>query len=107
MTRKDLVFALGLLLSALPSCAREHLTETHGRAFNAAFAAQAPAPATPRKATSGLDSQEASIISGSYFRSLAPKSANDVKDQPILLLAPPGANGGQPAVLAPSVPPSK
>jgi hypothetical protein len=90
----------------MPSCARQHLTETYGRSYTAVFAAQAPAPATPRKATGGLDSQEASIVSGSYLRGLAgvPKNYGGMKDQPVLLLAPPAGNGGQPPALAPSVP---
>lgn len=103
MAPRHLVPVLGFLLAVLSSCARPHLTETFGRSNRAAFAAQAPPQAQARKATTGLDSQEASIISGSYRRSLAPKT-REVKDQPILLIAPQGTGGAQAQPLPPSVP---
>jgi hypothetical protein len=53
---------------------------------------------------SGLDSQEAAVISGAYLRSLAPKNAQ-VNEEPMLLVAPPAQGGGYGSTkLAPSVP---
>jgi hypothetical protein len=90
---------------SLAGCASPHMSEDFGRSYAAAFAAQAPIPREPKKAATGLDSQEAAIISGSYRKSLAPKD-DERKDAPVLLLAPTGATNPLQA-LAPSIPSTK
>jgi hypothetical protein len=102
---------LGLVLTVTiagfggSGCARTHLTASHGRAFHEAFAIQDANPnrkGTP-KSVNGLDSQEASIIAGSYRRALAPKA--DVAPTGNQVLMSPNRNGGLEAgALAPSVP---
>jgi hypothetical protein len=85
--RVPFTFALLLgLLAGGASCARTHLTATHGQAYQRAFAVQTvnPHASTDPKAIQGLDSQEAAIISRSYRRSLSPKDQPQV-DRPQLL----------------------
>ena len=96
------------LVVSLGGCAsRAHVTPTQGQSYSAAFAQQAPPMAKVTGPVRGLDSQEASIISSSYRRSLAPKAAQ-VKEEPILLVAPPSQQGGGYGMkLAPSVPSEK
>ncbi|OFX23364.1 MAG: hypothetical protein A2V77_00705 [Anaeromyxobacter sp. RBG_16_69_14] len=95
-----------LLVASLAGCARARITPTHGKAYSAVFAQQAPAKAKVTGPVSGLDSQEAAIISLSYRRGLASKETQPREEQQsILLLAPPSAQGGgYGAKLAPSVP---
>jgi hypothetical protein len=98
-----------LLVASLAGCARARITPTHGQAYSAVFARQAPAKAKITGPVSGLDSQEAAIISLSYRRGLASKETQPKEEQQsILLLAPPSAQGGgYGARLAPSVPSEK
>jgi hypothetical protein len=94
-----------LALAALGcGCARAHLTEKYGESYAAVFSEQAPPRPKTVGPVSGLDSQEAAIISGSYRKSIAPKDTQ-VKDQPVLIVAPPTQQGGYGmTTLAPSVP---
>lgn len=78
MTFRASLAAVGFLTLAAAAggaCDRTYLTPTHGRSYRQAFAVQAVNPDAQRnnKAVVGLDSQEASIISGSYRKSLAPQ----------------------------------
>jgi hypothetical protein len=83
---------------------RKHLEADHGRSYQRAFAAQrSSAPGAPRQAVSGLESQEAAIISDGYRASLAPKEVK-VKDEPYIIVAP--QTRDRPQQLAPSVPKS-
>ena len=68
------VLAVGALASGV-GCSRAYMTPSHGRAYREAFAVQTvnPDKQTDAKAVMGLDSQEASIISGTYRRGLAPQ----------------------------------
>ncbi len=100
MSRKTIVLTLGV--AALACSNRQHLSDAYASSYDAAFRVQAPAPAGgPARATTGLDSQEAAIVSDSYRKSLAPKDAKTT-DQPVLYVAPPSRDYAQP--LAPSVP---
>ena len=103
----SLKLALTMLVATVAGCARARITPTHGLAYSAAFAQQAPPRAKVTGPVSGLDSQEAAIISASYRRSLAPKDTQ-AKEEPILLVAPPSSQGvGFGMKLAPSVPSEK
>ena len=82
---------------------KQHLTADHGKSYAAVLAAQS-ARSAPAEAVTGLDSQEAAIISEGYRSGLAP-SGQKVKEQPVLLVAPPARERPQP--LAPSVPGEK
>ncbi len=98
---------LVLVVSSVGCASRAHITPTQGQAYSAAFAQQVPPMAKVTGPVRGLDSQEAAIISSSYRRSLAPKTAQ-VKEEPILLVAPPSQQGGGYGMkLAPSVPSEK
>ncbi|WP_242333430.1 MULTISPECIES: hypothetical protein [unclassified Anaeromyxobacter] len=104
---KTLVFTALAALAA--GCAREHLTETHGRAMREIFVAQQANPGAPRvpapAALNGLDSQEATIIAETYRKSLAPKGEK-VEEPQVLMLTPQTTRDRQ-RPLAPSVPPSR
>jgi hypothetical protein len=104
---RSLAFALVVpLLLGVGACSRAHITPSHGRAFREAFAIQDANPnrGQTTKSLSGLDSQEAAIIAGSYRKALAPKS--DTAASPQLLMVAPnrGGGGGDAAMLPPSVP---
>jgi type IV pilus biogenesis protein CpaD/CtpE len=84
-------------------CTRAHLTASHGRAYHEVFAAQDANPnrkGAP-KSVNGLDSQEASIIAGSYRRALSPKAEGSASANQLLTMSP---NRVDPGALAPSVP---
>ena len=84
---------------------KQHLIEAYGSSYDPLFAAQRakkdPAPAV---AVTGLDSQEAAIISDDYRQRLAPKG-HKVGEEPVILVAPPSR--ARPMPLAPSVPKEK
>lgn len=94
-----------LALVAAVGCGwrKQHLSKDHGRSYDAVFAAQR-AGGKPTPAVTGLDSQEAAIVSGAYRAGLAPKGQKGA-EQPVLLLAPSARERPQP--LAPSVPGEK
>jgi len=95
------LFTASALLSA--GCSRAHLTDSHGRAYHEAFAAQDANPNRKgNKSVHGLDSQEAAIIAGSYRKALAPKAEGGNAQNQLLMVSPnrPGAE----AAVAPSVP---
>jgi hypothetical protein len=97
---------LALLLAAVGAggCSRAHLTATHGRAYHEAFAAQDANPNRKNvKSVNGLDSQEATIIAGSYRKALAPKEGGGTAG-PQLLMVNPNHGGGAEAPPATSVP---
>ena len=96
---------LGLALVA-GGCSRAHLTDTHGRAYHEAFAIQDANPnRKTTKSVNGLDSQEASVIAGSYRKSLAAKQESAATGPQLLMISPNRGGGGGGAVdLAPSVP---
>ncbi len=101
--RRLALIAIALLGGA---CARERLTETHGRSTREVFMAQRANPgapaAKPPAALQGLDSQEATIIAETYRKSLAPKG-EQVEEPQILMINPePGRPQQRP--LPPSVP---
>jgi hypothetical protein len=101
---RSLKLAVTVLVAGIIGCARAHITPTYGQSSSAAFARQSPTKAKITGPVSGLDSQEAAIISASYLRSLAPKTVQP-KEEPIRLVAPPGQGGGYGMTkLAPSVP---
>jgi hypothetical protein len=88
-------------------CDRTYLTRTHGRAYSEAFGQQRVYPdGAPHtaKGVEGLDSQEASVIAGSYRRSLAKEGSPEGGAAP-LVMANPAFNGmAQPNLPPPSVP---
>jgi hypothetical protein len=102
---------LGLVLAVTiagfggSGCARTHLTASHGRAFHEAFAIQDANPnrSGNPKSVNGLDSQEASIIAGSYRRALAPK-AEAANNGQLLMMSPNQGGGLAAGAMAPSVP---
>jgi hypothetical protein len=99
------LLALTLALCGLGTgaCSRAKLTPTHGRAYHEAFAIQDANPNRKgNKSINGLDSQEASIIAGSYRKGLSPKIENTGTGSQLLMVNP--NRGGGAEVLAPSVP---
>ena len=104
-TRALLSLALAGALAGAAGCDRAHLTASHGRAYNQAFAVQAvnPGRAADAKAVHGLDSQEAAIISSNYRRSLSPKDQT-VADRPQLLMYSPRTGLRDANLPPPSVP---
>jgi hypothetical protein len=95
--------AIVLVALATASCGRAHLEPGYGRSYHVQFALQREKLAPARKAASGLDPQEASIIASTYRKSLAPKDERDVKESPVLVVAPP-QRGMAAQLPAPSVP---
>ena len=101
--------ALVLLLGAA-GCDRTYLGATHGRAYREVFARQAVDPLAGEKPRNtrvyqGLDSQEASIVAKTYRAGLAPKTAGDNQQSPMLLMAPRAGGGRDMGYLPPpSVP---
>jgi hypothetical protein len=96
--------ALACALAA-GACSRAHITPSHGRAYREAFAIQDANPNRGKpKSINGLDSQEASIIAGSYRKALAPKSDTGNNNGQLLMVNPNHGGGGA-EVVAPSVPP--
>ncbi len=96
---------MGLTLAAfsIAGCAdRQHLTAGHGQSIGAALSKQVanPAGAPNAKNVKGLDSQEASIISNTYRKGLAPRGTS-VEEQPMVIV---GAQNKQEAAYMP--PPS-
>jgi hypothetical protein len=100
-------FLLAALIIAAAACGgRPHLEPAFGRSNHDQFAAQwtPPPPGAKRVvAQQGLDSQEAGIIARSYRRGLAPKDTTK-EAEPVLLVAPPQAQGYREALPPPSVP---
>jgi hypothetical protein len=81
---------------------QQHIIQGYGASYDGAFAAQAPPrKGGPARAATGLDSQEAAIIAGTYRRSLAPKDYK-AKEEGMLIVTPPQYEA--PQKLAPSVP---
>lgn len=104
-----LAVALAALALGL-GCGRAHLEPSHGRSYREQFAVQrdrAPGAKAPRPAPAGLDAQEASIIASTYRSGLAPKDARQVKEEPILVVAPPSQGMARPLLPLPSVPKEK
>ena len=104
--RALLPLAFAGALTGAAGCERTHLTATHGRAYNQAFAVQAVNPGgrpADAKAVHGLDSQEAAIISGNYRRSLSPKDQT-LADRPQLMMYSPRAGLREANLPPPSVP---
>ncbi|MGC4122021.1 MAG: hypothetical protein QM765_47065 [Myxococcales bacterium] len=101
---------LGALAASLGGCAGpEHLgSGTTGAATRAVATLQAVRPPSKvaAKAATGLDSQEAAIISEAYRRSLAPKGAA-VDEPSVLFVAPNSAKAQGRALPPPSVPPKE
>lgn len=99
----------GLLAAALIAGAGcvgpQHLGDGVGRSTRMAFDRQAVRPPSEAcaVAVTGLDSQEAAIISDAYRRSLAPKGAA-VEEEPVLFVAPQPANAMNRPLPPPSVP---
>jgi type IV pilus biogenesis protein CpaD/CtpE len=112
MTRLKARLSLGVVLATslagAAGCAdRLHMTPGHGRASQAAFAAQQanPQAAGKPRPLPGFDAQEAGVVSSNYRKSLAAKDTQ-TRDQGLLMLAPP-ATGGQPYLPPASVPEQK
>jgi hypothetical protein len=86
------------------ACSRAHLTASHGRAYHDIFAAQDANPNRKGyKSVHGLDSQEASIIAGTYRKALSPKEDSSGANQQLLTTSK-VAGVGMTAVPATSVP---
>lgn len=82
---------------------KQHLTRTHGESYETAFAVQRERVGkAPAEAATGLDAQEAAIISDSYRQGLASKEGGTARQESIILMAPPASN--QPYLPSPSVP---
>lgn len=103
--RALLPVTLAGLLAGAAGCDRAHLTASHGRAYDQAFAVQAvnPGRTADARAVHGLDSQEAAIISSNYRRSLSPKDQS-LADRPQLLMYSPRSGLHEANLPPPSVP---
>jgi hypothetical protein len=91
MTTAMRIAAVLGLAAGLGACgSRQHLTATHGRAFSDVTARQTANPnGTEGKAVKGLDSQEASVITGEYRQTLGGKNGGGAQ-QPVLMISPQG-----------------
>lgn len=107
MKRLALVSIIGLGVLSLGGCAdRTYLTPTHSRAYAEAFGRQMVNPEPVERdgrAIQGLDSQEATTISRSYNKSLAPKEGGD-GTPPTIIMNPGAAPQQGPNMPPPSVP---
>jgi hypothetical protein len=98
--------ALVLVVAAL-GCGRAHLESGFGRSYHAQFDLQREHPNGTKRVRpiTGLDAQEASIMATTYRRGIAPKEAQETKEQPILVVAPTQPGVGRAALMpSPSVP---
>ncbi len=95
------LIAMGVLACA--ACARSHLEERFGESNRAIAVAQRVNAQPKAQAVSGLDSQEAAIISKHYRDTLTPKGSETGGIQPILMVAPPSRERAS-ALPLPSVP---
>ncbi len=103
MRAMSVVASMVLLTMAGCGWRKQHLTRAHGESYDGAFAAQRERVGkAPAVAVTGLDAQEAAIISDGYRRGLAPKGSGSAKQESIILMAPPSTN--QSYKPAPSVP---
>ena len=94
-------------LGALGCAAPEHLGDGYGRSFDTTLSRQAIRP--PEKAAqpvTGLDSQEAAIISDGYRRSLASKGASPEDDSMVYVAPQTNGSNGRATLPPPSVPPN-
>ncbi len=104
---KRLWIAVALVLGGCAAPA--HLSEHFGLDTDAWFTRQEVRPkGTSAVPVSGLDSQEATLISDKYRRSLGPKTAAS-SQQPQMLYVAPGVGSNQTSSLMPppSVPPEQ
>lgn len=102
MGRKIVLAALALAALAGCSWRKQHLTRSFGQSYDSAFDAQRERrDKPPAVAVSGLDAQEAAIISETYRRGLVPKGGTS-RQEPLILLSP--ATQQRPYVPPPSVP---
>jgi hypothetical protein len=99
MNAKRTIVAVGMLLALGCAGRKAHIVPGYGESSDV-FAKQA-GNRQPAKAATGLDSQEARIVSTTYRQSLAPKETKP-KEEPYIIVAPPTQQAMQP--LAPSVP---
>jgi hypothetical protein len=100
-----IALSLAVALAGAAGCAdRLHLSASHGRSSQAAFAQQQanPQAASKPRPLPGFDAQEASAVSSNYRRSLVAKEVQ-VRDQGLLMLGP-SAAPAQAYVPPPSVP---
>jgi hypothetical protein len=84
--RTVIIFAT--IFGLLAGCSRQHLEPAYGRSYREQFSLQRERSTSSTKVTPGLDAQEASIIASTYRASLAPKGAQHVTEEPILVVAP-------------------
>lgn len=98
--------AVAVVALALGGCGwrKQHLNAGYGLSYDNAFAAQRERrDKAPAEAATGLDAQEAAIISDGYRSGLAPKgSGAEGVQQPIILMSPGGSE--RPYTPLPSVP---
>ncbi len=99
-----LPLALATILLAACTGGRAHMEPGYGRSYSAQFAAQREASPGARaaKAAPGLDAQEASIIAGTFRKSLSPKE--EKTQAPPILVVEQQPGGGMLRALMPSVP---
>lgn len=98
------LIAIVLTLAAGCGFRQDHLSPGFGESYDAALLAQRAHPdRTPAAAVSGLDPQEAAIISEGYRRRLAPKGQK-VNEDPLIYLEQQSGLERPPPPLAPSVP---
>lgn len=82
-----------------------HLTEGFGESYRTVYSRQAIRPPQQcAEPVTGLDSQEAAIISESYRRSLAPKGQSTDEEQSLIYMAPRLQGSQQKPLPPPSVP---
>ncbi len=104
MYMRAMCVVASMVLLTMAGCGwrKQHLTRAYGESYDGTFAAQRErVNKAPAEAVTGLDAQEAAIISDSYRRGLAPKGGT-ARQESIILMAPPSSN--QPYTPAPSVP---
>lgn len=102
MGKTIVVVAMALVTLAGCGWRKQHLTSTHGLSYDAAFDVQRERrDKPPAVAATGLDAQEAAIISDTYRRGLIPQGGT-ARQEPLILLSP--AQQSPAYVPPPSVP---
>lgn len=84
------IIVAAVALVTLSGCGwrKQHLTSSYGLSYDAAFDAQRERrDKPPAVAATGLDAQEAALISDTYRRGLIPKGGT-ARQEPLILLSP-------------------
>ncbi len=98
------VLVVAGVATAVLGCGRAHLSSGFGQASRETLARQQVSRARPPPSNMALDTQEASVISKSYLRSLAGPEQTTAPEPVLIVTSRSGQQQGPPQALGPSVP---